>query len=78
MATCERLPTTASEAADGKKTKTEVTITYDGKVHPAAGNPDWDSAAATRIGPNETMTMNIRVTKANGTTETALSVLDRQ
>jgi hypothetical protein len=62
MATCERLPTTASEAADGKKTKTEVTITYDGKTKTMT----------------MTMTMNIRVTKANGTTETALSVLDRK
>jgi hypothetical protein len=90
------------EAADGKKTKTEITISYDGKVHPAAGNPDWDSAAATRVGPSETkadlyrngkpvgtlrrlvsddgktMTMNIRVTKASGTSETSLSVYDRQ
>jgi hypothetical protein len=90
------------ETADGKKSKTEITISYDGKVHPAAGNPDWDSAAATRVGPSETnanlyrngkpvgtlhrvvsedgktMTMNFRVTKASGTTETSLSVFDRQ
>lgn len=90
------------EAADGRKTTTEITITYDGKVHPAAGNPDWDSAAATRVDPYETkaqlyrggkpvgslrrlvaedgktMVMNVVVTKADGTTETALSVFDRQ
>jgi hypothetical protein len=91
-----------SEAADGTSTKTDVTIRYDGKAHPAAGNPNWDSAATTRVGPNEanadlyrngevvgklrrlvaddgkSMTINIVITKPNGTTETALSVFDRQ
>jgi hypothetical protein len=90
------------EAADGKKTKTDLTVTYDGKPHPASGSPDFDSAASTRIDPYEskadlirngkvigllrrlvsqdgkTMTINIRIERANGNTETALSVYERQ
>lgn len=90
------------EAADGKKTKTDVTITYDGKPHPVSGNPDYDSAAATRVDPYETkadlirggkvigslrrvvsqdgktMTINIKIERANGSTDTALSVYERQ
>jgi len=90
------------EAADGKSTKTDVTITYDGKPHPVKGNPDYDSAAATRVDRYETkadlirqgkiigvlrrvvsqdgktMTINIRTQKVDGTTETAMSVYERQ
>ena len=44
------------EAADGKKTKTEVTISYDGNVHPAAGNPDSDAAAATPAASDRPLT----------------------
>jgi hypothetical protein len=91
-----------NEAADGNITKTDLTISYDGKPHPAAGNPNWDSAATRRVGPNEatadlyrngkavgklrrlvsddgkSMTVNIVITQPNGTTETSLSVFDRQ
>jgi len=48
------------EAADGKMTKTDLTITYDGKSHPVSGNPDFDSVAATRLDAYETKANLIR------------------
>ena len=48
------------EAADGKMTKTDVTITYDGKPHPVSGNPDFDSLSATRLDSYETKANLIR------------------
>jgi hypothetical protein len=91
-----------TEAADGKSTKTDATITYDGKPRPVKGNPDYDSAAATRIDRYETkvdlirkgqvigsllrvvsqdgktMTVDMMTQKLDGTTETAMSVYQRQ
>jgi len=91
-----------TEHADGKKETNEVTLTYDGKTHPLAGNPNYDSASAKRVSANEiqadlirqgkvvgalrrlvsddgkTMTINVKTTKPDGTTETGLAVYDRQ
>lgn len=90
------------QGADGKTTKTDLTITYDGKPHPASGNPDFDTVAATRVDAYETkadlirngkvigslrrlvsqdgktLTINMRTERADGRTETALLVYDRQ
>jgi len=91
-----------TEAADGKNNKTEVTIAYNGKVHPVTDNPDYDAASARRLSRYETvadlirggkvvgslrrlvaqdgktMSINLKLTKADGTTETAMSVYERQ
>jgi hypothetical protein len=53
-------------AADGKSTKTDVAIVYDGKPHPASGNPDFDSAASKRIDAYETTADLIRNGKVIG------------
>jgi hypothetical protein len=42
------------EFADGRKTRVETLITYDGKPHPVS-NRDYDSIASRRIGSNETV-----------------------
>jgi putative NIF3 family GTP cyclohydrolase 1 type 2 len=94
--------TILEQDANGQKTHTTLTITYDGKPHPVKGNPDYDHASATRVDQNEingnflragqvvgnlkrvvspdgkTLTINTRYTKADGTTETGLSVYRRQ
>jgi hypothetical protein len=90
------------ELANGQKTKSEVTLTYDGKPQKLSGSPDYDSVVTHRVDANETtadlirngkvlgqlrrvvskdgktLTINQKRTKADGTTETALSVYDRQ
>jgi hypothetical protein len=42
------------EFADGRKTRVETLITYDGKPH-AVSNRDYDSIASRRLGSNETV-----------------------
>jgi hypothetical protein len=40
------------EYADGKKTKVETLVTYDGKPRPTAGSGIWDGTATKRIDRN--------------------------
>ena len=40
------------EYADGKKTKVETLVTYDGKPRPTAGSGIWDGTATKRIDHN--------------------------
>jgi hypothetical protein len=56
-----------TEHADGQKEKNEVTLTYDGKPHPLAGNADYDSAAAKRVSPSEIQADLIRQGQVIGT-----------
>src|ERR1700693_2363875 len=54
------------QGADGKTTKTDLTVTYDGKPRPASGNPDFDAVAATRGDAYETKADLIRTGKVIG------------
>ena len=54
--------TTSGTSADGKPTKGEFSIVFDGKDHPATGNPDWDTvqtgtSAVSKDGKTRTVTM---------------------
>jgi hypothetical protein len=90
------------ELANGQKTKSEVTLTYDGKPQKLSGSPDYDAVASHRVDAYETtadlirngkvigqvrrlvskdgktLTINQKRTKVDGTTETALSIYERQ
>ncbi len=41
-----------STSADGKKTAYSFTANMDGKDVPVTGNPDWDTVAVKRMGPD--------------------------
>jgi hypothetical protein len=54
------------EYADGKKTRVETLVTYDGKPRPSTGSGTWDSIATRRIDRNVTEAELIRDGKVVG------------
>ena len=54
------------EYADGKKTRVETLVTYDGKPRPTTGSGTWDSTATKRIDRNVTEAELIRDGKVVG------------
>ena len=81
------------EYADGKKTKVEALITYDGRPQPSTGSGIFDSIATQRIVRNgkvigtvrrevspdgKTMKMFYVINRPDGTSVSTLSVFERQ
>ena len=54
------------EYADGKKTRVETLVTYDGKPHVSVGSRDFDSVAAKRVDRNVTTADLLRNGKVIG------------
>jgi hypothetical protein len=90
------------EDSAGKKSKTELLLTYDGQPQKVAGNGDFDAVSTKRLDKYETtadlykggkvvgsvrrlvakdgksMTINQKVLKPDGSTETSLGLYERQ
>jgi hypothetical protein len=61
------------EYADGKKTKVEILITYDGRPQPSTGSGIFDSIATRRIDRNTTTADLLRNGKVIGTVRCEVS-----
>ena len=66
--------TTTGTSADGKPTKGEFTVVFDGKDHPAAGNPDWDAVSSKRV---DSHTIEFTRKKDGKVVQTATSVVSK-
>lgn len=66
--------TTTGTSADGKPTKAEFTIVFDGKDHPATGNPDWDAVSSKRV---DSHTIEFTRKKDGKVVQTATSVVSK-
>jgi hypothetical protein len=65
--------TTSATSADGKPTKGEFSIVFDGKDHPAT-NPDWDTVSSKRV---DSHTIEFTRKKAGKVVQTATSVVSK-
>lgn len=66
--------TTTGTSADGKPTTGEFTVAFDGKDHPAKGNPDWDAVSSKRV---DSHTIEFTRKKAGKVVQTATSVVSK-
>jgi hypothetical protein len=66
--------TTSATSADGKPTKGEFSIVFDGKDHPATGNADWDTVSSKRV---DSHTIEFTRKKAGKVVQTGTSVVSK-
>jgi hypothetical protein len=66
--------TTSGTSADGKPTKGEFSIVFDGKDHPATGNPDWDTVSSKRV---DSHSIEFTRKKAGKVVQTGTSVVSK-
>ena len=65
---------TKGVGADGKPTTLEFTAMFDGKDHPATGNPDFDATAMKRV---DSHTLEFTRKKAGKVVQTATSAVSK-
>lgn len=61
-------------SADGTPTKTDFSIVFDAKDHPATGNPDWDAVSSKRV---DSHTIDFTRKKAGKVVQTGTSVVSK-
>lgn len=66
--------TTTGTSAEGKPTSGEFIVAFDGKDHPAKGNPDWDAVSSKRV---DSHTIEFTRKKAGKVVQTATSVVSK-
>jgi hypothetical protein len=62
-----------SVGVDGKETTTRTTYLFDGKYHPATGNPDYDGLTAKQVDANTAEFVLRKNGKTVGTTDRTVS-----
>ena len=65
---------TKGTGADGKPTMADFSVMFDGKDHPATGNPDWDAVTAKRV---DSHTIEFTRKKGGKVVQTATSAVSK-